>query len=121
MMRFSHRLVYSRAMGRRRNLLKDTDYETRFRCAGGIGILREEVWVNSQNEVVLYNLAFLLPHVSRVDNGRILGFDNAHGTHERHYLGEVKPVVFTSYAATSKRFYQEVVALRRKYEDKNLS
>jgi len=24
-------------------LRKDTDYETRFRCSGGIGILREEV------------------------------------------------------------------------------
>jgi predicted transcriptional regulator len=27
-----------------------------------------------------------------VDNGRVLGFDNAHGTHERHYMGEVKAV-----------------------------
>lgn len=81
-------------MGRRGDLRKETDYETRFRCAGGIGMLREEVWVNSKDEVVQYNLAFLLPHLSRADKGRVLGFDNAHGTHERHYMGEVRPVPF---------------------------
>ncbi|HEX9199641.1 MAG TPA: hypothetical protein VF865_08790, partial [Acidobacteriaceae bacterium] len=68
-------------MGKRSQLRKDTDYETAFRCAGGIGILREEVWVNSKNEVVRYNLALIVPHISSADNGRILGCDNAHGTH----------------------------------------
>jgi hypothetical protein len=29
----------------------------------------------------------------------------------------VRPVVFTHYAATAKRFYREVRALRRSYED----
>jgi hypothetical protein len=33
----------------------------------------------------------LLPHLFKADNGRVLGFDNAHGNHERHYLGDVKP------------------------------
>jgi predicted transcriptional regulator len=37
-------------------LRKDTDCETRFRCAGGIGILREEVWVDSRERVIRYNL-----------------------------------------------------------------
>ena len=45
-------------MRRKANFRKDSDYVTRFRCAGGIGILREEVWVNAKNEVVKYNLAF---------------------------------------------------------------
>jgi hypothetical protein len=104
-------------MGRRGNLRKETDYETRFRCAGGIGILREEVWVNEKDEVVQYNLAFLLPHLSRVDKGRVLGFDNAHGTHERHYMGEVRSIQFRGYLATAKRFYREAEAIRRSYED----
>ena len=68
-------------------LRKDTDYETRFRCSAGIGILREEVWVDPDGEVIRYNLAFLLPHRFRPDNGRILGFDNAHDFHERHFMG----------------------------------
>lgn len=104
-------------MGGRAYLRKETDYETRFRCGGGIGILREEVWVDAQGEVVRYNLAFILPHVSTIDKGRMLGFDNAHGVHERHYLGEAHPVRFRSYLATAKRFYREAEALRRSYED----
>ena len=97
-------------------LRKETDYETRFRCAGGIGILREEVWVATEGEVARYNLAFLLPHLSRVDNGRVLGFDNAHGTHERHLNGEVHEVLYKGYSATAKRFYREAQAIRRSYE-----
>lgn len=39
-------------MGRKTRLRKVFDYETRFWCAGGTGILREEVWVNAKEEVV---------------------------------------------------------------------
>jgi len=97
-------------------LRKDTDYETAFWCADGAGILREEVWVNAREEVVRYNLAFLLPHLFYRDNGRVIGFDNAHGTHERHFLGNVEKVEFTSYEETAERFYIEVNVIRRSYE-----
>lgn len=66
-------------MAGRALLRKATDYETTFRCAGGIGILREEVWVDMREKVVRYNLAFIVPHMISMDHGRILGFDNAHG------------------------------------------
>ena len=46
-------------MGRHVRLRKLTDYETAFRCAGGVGILREEVWVDQDGMAVRYNLAFL--------------------------------------------------------------
>jgi hypothetical protein len=88
-----------------------------FGAPGGSAFLREEVWVNVEGEVVRYNLAFLLPHITRVDKGRILGFDNAHGVHERHSNGDVRPVQFRGYLATAKRFYREVEAIRRSYED----
>jgi hypothetical protein len=102
----------------RQRLVKEDDYETRFRCAGGIGILREEVWVDERGEVVRYNLALLLPHLFRADNGRVLGFDNAHGAHERHEFGEVSLFDYQSYPATAEQFYREAEALRRSYEDK---
>ena len=107
-------------MGKNAGLQKKTDYVTRFRCAGGIGILREEVWVNSKNEVVKYNLAFLLPHRFAKDNGRILGYDNAHGIHERHYKGNVEEVPFRNYLATATRFYKEIASIRSSYENENL-
>lgn len=99
---------------------KDTDDEARFRCAGGIGILREETWVDTSGNVVRYNLAFLLPHRFQPDNGRVLGYDNAHGIHERHLRGVVKPYAYKNYAATVARFSREVRQLRRDYEDENL-
>src|ERR1035437_3257945 len=105
-------------MGRRDHLRKVTVYETVFRCVGGIGILREEVWVDAQERVVFYNLAFLMPHLTGADNGRILGFDNAHDVHERHFMGEVREVEFNGFNETSSRFYREVEALRRSYEEK---
>jgi hypothetical protein len=107
-------------MAARRRLRKEDDYETRFRCAGGIGILREEVWVDERGEVIRYNLAFLLPHLVSVDNGRVLGFDNAHGIHERHDLGEVTPMPYRGYPATAALFYREAEAIRRRYEDEYL-
>jgi hypothetical protein len=54
------------------------------------------------------------------DNGRVLGFDNAHGVHERHYMGTVTEVEFVSFAQTSERFYREVEAIRRSYEGKSI-
>lgn len=101
-------------MGKRSQPRKDTDYETVFRCAGSVGILREEVWVDEKGEVVRYNLALVVPHVSGLDNGRVLGCDNAHGTHERHYMGSVEPAESISYDDTSNRFYEEAESIRRK-------
>lgn len=105
-------------MSGRKLLRKITDYETRFRCAGGLGILREEVWVDAKGRVALYNLAFLLPHLVKLDNGRVLGFDNAHGVHERHYLGQVHPVEFDGFPAIAERFYREAEKIRRSYREK---
>lgn len=107
-------------MQRKENSRKETDYVTRFRCAGGIGILREEVWVNARGEVVRYNLAFLLPHLLKKDNGRVLGYDNAHGVHERHDQGVVQKARFKDYPSTAARFYREVANIRRRYENKSI-
>ena len=46
--------------------------------------------MDDANVVIRYNLALLLPHCFGPDNGRVLGFDNAHGVHERHFLGELR-------------------------------
>ena len=73
----------------------------------GNGILRREIWVNEQGQVTRYNLAYINHAVYQADNGRVLGFDNAHGYHHRHYMGEVEAVDFVSYEATLDRFQQE--------------
>lgn len=107
-------------MWRRDRLEKYTDYEVRFHCAGGAGIFREEVWIDEHSRVVRYNLAFILPHLFNLDHGRVLGYDNAHGTHERHFLGRVEAFAFKSYPETVSQFSREMQALRREYEGQDL-
>jgi len=103
-------------MGSKNRPRKITDYETVFPCAGGVGILREEVWADEKGTVVRYNLAFVVPHRTRVDHGRILGYDNAHGRHERHFMGKAEAVEYKSFPSLARRFYREVEKLRKSYE-----
>ncbi|MBW4040060.1 MAG: hypothetical protein HIU91_14580 [Acidobacteria bacterium] len=42
-------------------------------------VLKEEVWMNAAGEVTRYSLAYIDPEVYAGDNGRVLGYDNAHG------------------------------------------
>jgi hypothetical protein len=48
-----------------------------------------------------------------VDHGRVLGYDNSHGYHHRHFMGSVEAVKFTTYAAHLKRFMKKVHTLSR--------
>lgn len=76
----------------------------------GGGLLSYEVWgyqVKGATVVTRYNLAYINHSICQVDNGRVLGFDNAHDYHHRHYMGEVQAVEFISYEATLEKFQQE--------------
>jgi len=48
-----------------------------------------------------------------VDNGRVLGYDNSHDYHHRHFMGEVEVTEFTTYVALVERFIGEVHELWR--------
>lgn len=99
-------------MGSGRALAKKVDETTQVRCRSGMGIIREEVWTGKAGQVEKYNLAFINHRLYHADNGRVLGYDNAHGEHERHFKGAVSRHEFTSYEALVARFVEEVRALR---------
>lgn len=80
----------------------------------GNGILRREVWVDSEGKISRYNLAYINHKLFSGDNGRVIGFDNAHGYHHRHYFGNVEAVNFISYEDTEVLFETEWLALRSK-------
>ncbi|MCX7114234.1 MAG: DUF6516 family protein [Proteobacteria bacterium] len=90
----------------------------------GGGLLNYEVWgyqENGRTLVTRYNLAYINHAVYAGDNGRVLGFDNAHGYHHRHFMGKVEPVAFASYEAQLERFQQEWQALiKQQLKGKNL-
>lgn len=100
------------------NLLEQERFEIKPKSGGGV--LSYEVWgyTNKGKTVVTrYNLAYINHVLYRGDNGRVLGFDNAHGFHHRHYMGVVEAVEFISYETTLEHFqneWQEVVSKQRR-------
>ena len=104
-----------REMARRVRARKAVDEIDQVRCKSGtIGIMREEVYVDQHSAVVKYNLVFVHFGLCQRDNGRVLGYDNAHGRHERHWMGTATPAKFSSYEQTLRRFLDEVELLREK-------
>jgi hypothetical protein len=61
-----------------------------------------------KGRLLRYSMVLIDTHNSAADNGRVLGYDNSHGYHHRHFLGKVEPVEFESYESTEKRFEAEV-------------
>ena len=70
-------------------------------------LLREQIWFE-EGQVVAYSLAYINLKVCPVDNGRVLGYDNSHDYHHRHFMGEMDALDFTTYAALAERFIAEV-------------
>ncbi len=92
----------------RESLLEQERFELKPKSGGGL--LSYEVWgyvERGKTVVTRYNLAYINHSIYQGDNGRVLGFDNAHGYHHRHYMGEMEAVEFVSYEATQERFQQE--------------
>lgn len=71
--------------------------------------MKIEAWENDRGEIVRYNMSYINHLIFPGDNGRVLGYDNAHRSHHRHYLGQVFEVSdFKSYQDLIKRFEKEV-------------
>ena len=80
----------------------------------GGGVLAFEVWgmaSKRETQVTRYSLAYINHALFHGDNGRVLGFDNAHGYHHRNFMGRVEAATFVSYEATLERFQREWVEL----------
>jgi hypothetical protein len=80
--------------------------------------LKEEVWQAPSGEVVKYSLAYINPRICGKDNGRVLGYDNRHDYHHRHFMGTVEPVEFATYQALATRFHEEVMELWRMEDER---
>lgn len=94
-------------------LRKVVDEISPVRCAMGRGLIREEVWQDENGEVARYNLAFINHFLTQEDNGRVLGYDNSHGYHHRHFKGMTEPFEYATYDALMARFLGEVRELQK--------
>ena len=89
-------------------LLEQERFELKPKSGGGL--LNYVVWgykEKGKTIVTRYALAYINHTICKEDNGRVLGFDNAHSYHHRHYMGKVESVEFESYEATLERFQRE--------------
>ena len=109
-------LCYDPRVKKTRRLRKVVDETTQVRCALGKGLIREEVWQDSRGAVAKYNLAFINHALCTRDNGRVVGYDNNHGDHHRHFAGAEEKFAFISYEKLLERFLNEVRELRQKKE-----
>ena len=75
----------------------------------GGGRLKIEAWEDGNGDVVKYNLVYINHDLYQQDNGRVIGYDNAHNYHHKHYFGEIEPVDdFISYEEILERFENEI-------------
>ena len=77
----------------------------------GNGILRREVWVDGKGKVIRYNLAYINAKEFAEDNGRIVGYDNAHNYHHRHYYGKVQEINFVNFQQIEESFEIDVTEI----------
>ncbi|MCP1443050.1 hypothetical protein J3D54_002182 [Pseudomonas sp. GGS8] len=73
----------------------------------GNGQIRFEVVQDETGKVLTYSMAYINPRVYSGDNGRVVGYDNAHGYDHRHYMGTIEAVDFISIEDTFSRFEAE--------------
>lgn len=74
----------------------------------GGGIIKFEAW-QLDGVVVKYNMVYINKSVFAQDNGRVVGYDNAHDFHHRHYLGEIVEIEdFVSYHDQVLRFRDDI-------------
>lgn len=74
----------------------------------GGGLLKELVEQDAATgKLMHYALAYINPAIFAGDNGRVLGYDNAHGYPHRHYLGQVTPEPNLSWKQIREKFESE--------------
>jgi hypothetical protein len=73
----------------------------------GNGQIRREVWIDEHGKVTHYNLAYINHQIFSGDNGRVLGYDNKHGRHHRHYMGVTRDIELSSLEELEEHFDKE--------------
>jgi hypothetical protein len=94
-------------------LRKKVDETYQLSSRKGGGTLRVEVWVDASGRVARFNLAYVNRALFQRDNGRVLGYDNAHGRWHRHHYGKVTVVKKSSFAEIEAIFQKQWTAIAK--------
>lgn len=80
----------------------------------GNGILKYIVSIDKKGKITRYSLSYINFNIYTGDNGRVLGYDNCHGYHHRHYMGNENAIEFLSFEDIKDRFEKEWEVLHEK-------
>jgi len=74
----------------------------------GSGVIKFEAW-EYENQIVKYNMFYINKEIFPNDNGRVIGYDNSHNFHHKHYLGEIYKIDdFINYQDLVQRFKEDI-------------
>ncbi len=74
----------------------------------GGGIIKFEAW-EYKDQVVKYNMVYVNKRIYPNDNGRVMGYDNSHNFHHKHYFGEITELDdFVNYQKLVQRFKNDI-------------
>ncbi len=74
----------------------------------GGGIIKFEAW-EYKNQIVKYNMAYINKSIFPNDNGRVVGYDNSHNFHHKHYFGKITELDdFSTYQSLVQRFKNDI-------------
>ncbi len=73
------------------------------------GVIKIEAWENNNGQIIKYSMAYINHSIYSGDNGRVLGYDNTHNFHHKHYFGEIIEIDnFVSFLKQVEDFEQEI-------------
>ncbi len=74
----------------------------------GSGIIKFEAW-EYENKIVKYSMVYINKTIFPHDNGRVVGYDNSHDFHHKHYFGEIVEIDdFINYQELVLRFKKDL-------------
>ena len=93
---------------KKKNYIKVIDEQFIVPYRQGGGIIKFEAW-EYDNQIVKYNMVYIHKNIFSNDNGRVVGYDNSHNFHHKHYFGEITELDdFINYQDLVKRFRDEL-------------
>ena len=96
------------AKSKKKNYIKVIDEQFIISFNKGGGIIKFEAW-EFNDVIVKYNMAYINNNIYPNDNGRVIGYDNSHNFHHKHYLGQITELDdFVSYQKLVQRFKNDL-------------
>ena len=93
---------------KKKNYTKIIDEQFIIPYAKGGGIIKFEAW-EYENLIVKYNMVYINKNVFPNDNGRVMGYDNSHNFHHKHYFGQITELDdFVNYQELVQRFKNDI-------------